>query len=127
VANVIAYELEHLTRRPYLPGYLLSELTHHPGTGGPAPGHGDRAGGATVRERVLGTLGAQITEEVAAGRMRPIAAEQFLVNLIALCVFPFAARPMVEVLLGHDASGFAAFIAERRASLPAFFLAGLRP
>jgi len=33
----------------------------------------------------------------------------------------------VQVLLARDAAGFAAFIAERRESLPAFFLAGLRP
>jgi hypothetical protein len=80
-----------------------------------------------VRDGFLGVVRAQLAAEQAAGRMRPISAEQFLINLIALCVFPFAAQPMVQVLLGRDAAGFAAFIAERRESLPAFFLAGLRP
>jgi AcrR family transcriptional regulator len=127
VAAVIAFELEHLARHPYLPGYLISELTHHPEraeqlvtmvTGRPVH---------AVREGLLGVLRAQLAAEASAGRMRPISAEQFLVNLIALCVFPFAAQPMVRALLGRDAAGFADFIAERKASLPAFFLAGLRP
>ena len=34
-------------------------------------------------------LGRQIDERVAAGTMRPIAPEQFVINLISLCIFPF--------------------------------------
>src|SRR5258708_19309622 len=30
VARVVALELDHLSRTPYLPGYIISELTHHP-------------------------------------------------------------------------------------------------
>ena len=34
--------------------------------------------------------------------MRPIAPESFVVNLMALCIFPFAVRPMVQAMLGLD-------------------------
>jgi hypothetical protein len=50
-----------------------------------------------------------------------------MVNLMALCIFPFAARPMLMAMLGLDDHGFAQFMASRREELPAFFLAGLRP
>src|SRR5438105_4292985 len=30
VEQVVQVELEHLSRAPYLPGYILSELAHHP-------------------------------------------------------------------------------------------------
>src|SRR5580765_7120438 len=30
VARVIELELDHLSRAPYLPGYIISEITHHP-------------------------------------------------------------------------------------------------
>src|SRR5437870_386929 len=30
VTRVVGLELDHLTRAPYLPGYIISELTHHP-------------------------------------------------------------------------------------------------
>lgn len=127
VARVIAVEVEQLGRRPYLPGYLIAELTHHPeragqlielATGGPA---------AALRERVLAVLERQIAARVAAGTLRPIAAGQFVVNVIALGVFPFAARPMLQAILGLDAAGFAEFVAARRTEVPAFVANALRP
>lgn len=127
VERVIALELDVLSENPYLPGYLLSELGHHPeralqlfqAVAGQAPADM----GAQLRAR----LGAQLAEAAAAGAVRPISPEQFVVNLLALCLFPFAARPLLDTVLGFDAVGFRAFVAERRTALPAFFLAGLRP
>jgi TetR/AcrR family transcriptional regulator len=127
VARVVAIELEHLLRSPYLPGYLISELTHHP----------DRVHvlvaaltGLTpddVRPRILTSIKRQIDEHVKAGAMAPIAPDQFVVNLISLCIFPFAARPMLMAVLGLDDRGFERFIGRRREELGPFFLKALRP
>jgi hypothetical protein len=59
--------------------------------------------------------------------MRSIAPEQFLVNLIALCVFPFAARPVLRSVFGQDDEAFNRFLDERRTELPDFILNALRP
>ena len=112
-------EMEFLAAHPYLPGYVLSEANFNPElirrvlTGGPRP--------------PLDALQAQLDAEAAAGRIRPIGAEQFLVNLISLIVFPFVARPMVQILFPMDDAGFRAFVDERRASLASFILNALRP
>ena len=50
-----------------------------------------------------------------------------MVNLVSLCIFPFAARPMLQAMLGLDEAGFDRFIARRRTDLVAFFLGALRP
>ena len=55
------------------------------------------------------------------------APEHFHVNLMSLCIFPFAARPMILEMLGMDQRGFDQFIARRRQDLTAFFLGALRP
>jgi TetR/AcrR family transcriptional regulator len=60
-------------------------------------------------------------------RMHPMAPEQFAINLLALCVFPFAARPMVMALVGLNDRGFEQFINRRRRELAPFFLRALRP
>src|SRR5689334_8913056 len=128
VARVIAIALDHLSRAPYLPGYIISEVAHHPEraqqligalTQGLTP--------AEIRPRVFGVLKRQIAARVAAGEMRPLAPESFMVNLVSLCIFPFAARPMLQAMLGLDERGFARFIARRRTDLVEFFLGALRP
>ena len=127
VAQVVELELARLSETPYLPGYVISELTHHPhriqqlfaSVIGMAPAEV----GALVRAR----LSAPIDERVRGGQMRAIDAEQFVVNLLALCIFPFAAKPMLTALLGLDEQGFAAFIGRRRQELAPFFVRALRP
>jgi TetR/AcrR family transcriptional regulator len=127
VERVVAHYLDTLSRSPFLPGYLLSELHHHPervqrlvtmATGGPAESF---AAGA------LAKLSAQIEERVRAGTMRPIEAGQFAANLISMCIFPFAARQLLQVAFGWDQEAFESFIRTRRRELPGFFLNALRP
>lgn len=127
VERFIHLYLDTIRRNPHLPGYILSELHHHPERAGqlletlvgrPAEG---------LAPPVLETLGAQIEERVRAGRMHPIAPEQFVLNLISLCIFPFAAKPLIQVLLGLDEGDFDRLIDERRTDLPGFFLRALRP
>ena len=76
---------------------------------------------------MFGALKRQIDQRVAAGAMRRIAPESFMVNLVSLCIFPFAARPLLQAILGLDAAGFERFIARRRDDLVSFFLGALRP
>ncbi len=127
VDRLVALYLENLSKTPFLPGYLLSELHHHPErlpqlltfVMGAEPGR--------VLSPLFEKLGKQIDERVAEGTMRPIAPEQFAINLISLCIFPFAARPMLSVVFGMDDAAFAAFIEQRKTELPAFFRNALRP
>lgn len=127
VEGVVALYLDAFTTSPFLPGYLLSELHHHPErakqlftsvTGTPP----EQFAAPIVRK-----LAAQIRARVREGTLRPIAAEQFAINLLSLCVFPFAARPFLEPAFGLDDAGFARFIEQRKRELPGFFLNALRP
>jgi AcrR family transcriptional regulator len=127
VAEVVSLELHHLSKTPFLPGYLISELTHHPDRGHLLIGALTGVTPDDMRPRVLNALKTQIDARVAAGEMAPIAPDQFVVNLISLCIFPFAARPMLMVVLGLDERGFERFIARRRDELGDFFLKALRP
>jgi AcrR family transcriptional regulator len=127
VEQVVELELRQLLNAPYLPGYILSELTHHPERVQQLFSSAAGISPAIVGARVFKVLRKQIDARVKAGRMHPVAPEQFAINLLALCVFPFAARPMVMALLGLDQSGFEQFIHRRRKELAPFFLRALRP
>lgn len=127
VQRFVHLYIDTVRQNPFIPGYIIAELHHHPErlsalvaefAGGVAP---------SGAPGFLRRLGAQITERVAAGTMRPIAPEQFLVNLLSLCVFPFLARPLLGAVLGMDDDAFGRFLDERRAELPTLILNSLRP
>ena len=127
VEQVVEIELRQLTATPYLPGYIISELTHHPERVTQLVASAAGATPAEIGARVFKVLRSQINARVKAKRMHAISPEQFAVNLLALCVFPFAARPMVMALAGLDQAGFEKFIDRRRKELAPFFLRALRP
>ena len=126
VRDAVRIYLDGLAAFPQLPAYIIAEMHFHPermesllaSLPGGHPSH--------LSRHIFGVLGTQLDAAAAEGLMRPISARHFLVNLVSLCVFPFAARPMLQLLSGPD-QAFDDFIAERRDSLADFFLAALRP
>lgn len=127
VRRVVELELDFLSRSPFVPAYVISEINQHPervlqfvraasgvDVGGMAP-------------RVLEILRAQLESGARTGALRPIGAEEFVVNLLSLCIFPFAARPMMAAALHMDDRAFHAFIERRRRELPEFIMSALRP
>jgi len=127
VQRVIDLELGHLSRAPYLPGYIIGEVAHHPERAAQLIAAVTGLAPKELGPRVLTALRRQIDARVAAGAMRAIAPESFIVNLMALCIFPFAVRPMVQAMLGMDDRRFRQFMTRRHRDLPAFFLGALRP
>jgi AcrR family transcriptional regulator len=119
VRDIVREQIDFHSAHPYLAGYMVSEM------------HAEPARMAALMTRrgspPRDVLRRQIREAVKAGTMRSISAEQFIVNLMGLLVFPFALRPGLSAMLGIEPSGWAAFIEERKRLLPAFILAGLRP
>jgi TetR/AcrR family transcriptional regulator len=127
VRRMVAIEIEYLKRAPYLPGYIIGEVTHRPERAAQLIGAATGFSPSELGPRVVGALKRQINERVKAGLMRPIAPESFIVNLMALCIFPFAVRPMIQAMLGLDDRRFDQFLTRRVDDLPAFFLGALRP
>lgn len=127
VSRVVEIELEILSNNPSLPGYILSEINHQPDRVHQLASAISGQGEPGFLSVLLEKLSTQLDERVRAGTMRRIAPEQFVANLISLCVFPFAARPLLSVALGWDETGFERFVEERKRVLPEFFLSALRP
>jgi len=127
VRRIVSAQVDMLLENRYLPGYLLAELNHYP----------ERAelllssiAGATpdiVRPRLFGKLAEQLDAAAREGTLRPITPQAFVLNLVSMVVYPFAARPFVMAVMGLDDARFAAMMQERKTELPEFFLAALRP
>jgi AcrR family transcriptional regulator len=127
VRLVAAAQIDMLLKNRYLPGYLLAELNHYPeraeqllvAMSGTTP--------ANLRGRLFGTLGRQLEEAARDGTLKPIAPQDFVLNLVSMVIYAFAARPLVMALMGLDDAAFTAMMERRKVEIPEFFLAALRP
>lgn len=127
IERIVGLYLETLAQNQFLPGYLISEMHHHPQRVQQLFHSALGADPRGVMLVLLKNLERQINERVRDGTMRPIKPHQFLINLISLCIFPFAARPMLSIVFGMDDAAFMHFIDQRKKELPEFFRSALRP
>ena len=65
--------------------------------------------------------------EVAAGRLRPLAAEHLIISLMSLIIFPHVAVPMLQAVLGLSEAQRADLLEWRRHALVDFLLRGFTP
>ncbi|HEY8257439.1 MAG TPA: TetR/AcrR family transcriptional regulator [Gemmatimonadales bacterium] len=119
VSSIVREQIAFHSERPYFAGYMVSELHAEP----------ERVAKLMARRgRIpLDVIKKQLRDAAKAGEIRPISAEQFVVNLMGLLIFPFAIRPALGELLSLDATRWRSFLEERKRLLPDFFMAGLRP
>jgi TetR/AcrR family transcriptional regulator len=126
VRTFVGTYIDTMRQTPFLPPYLAAEAHHNP----------ERVlsimssiwGGGEDRSAppVLAIAQQLIDARVAAGEMRPIRAEQFVINVMALLAFPFVARSILGGVLSMDPAAFDRFLDERREDLPRFILNAVR-
>ncbi len=123
--QAVEVELGILEANPYLPGYLIAEFQYR-------PDHlrsllGETLPVDAMRRAVFDQIQQQLDVEADAGRLRPTRAEDLLVALLAQLVFPYAAAPMLEAVLGLDADAREAMMERRRQNLADALLRSLAP
>ena len=127
VERFVHLYIDAVRQNPFIPGYIVAELHHHPERFRALAAELTDDPAAWVEQALLRRLADQLDAAAKAGTIRPIPVRHFLVNLVSLCVFPFLARPLLETALGMDETSFGRFLDERRAELPGFILGALRP
>ncbi|RXK62730.1 TetR/AcrR family transcriptional regulator [Lacibacter luteus] len=68
----------------------------------------------------------QLDEEVKKGKIKPISPLQLMMNLISMVIFPFVAKPILQVNLGLDEFQFRHAMEQRRKEIPAFIIAAIK-
>ncbi len=104
-----------LQMHPRLPAFLLNEINKHP----------QRVAAIFSSERVTEmrqSLFKQIDEDIEKGVIKDIDKMQLMINVIALSVFPFAARGLIEIILQQHNIDFEEFVEQRKTELPKFII-----
>jgi len=108
-----------LLEYPQIPLFILHELHRNPGR---------------VIELIKSTgLNPElfinlVKQEIKSGNIRDINPRQLIVNLLALCIFPFAARPMVQgFIFKNDANAYQEFLEKRKIEVADFIINAIKP
>jgi len=107
IESMIDFILKKSMEHPFLELFLVAELNANP----------DLKYAVVPEEAAKrrNMLKGYIAEEVAAGTMKPIEPEQFIINLMSLCSFPFLAKPVVKSALEISEKAYTKLISERKA------------
>ncbi|MEO7522307.1 MAG: helix-turn-helix domain-containing protein [Gemmatimonas sp.] len=127
VERFVEIYIDTVRQTPFVPAYLMAEAHQHPERINKLMQKAVGTVPANVANAALAHIDGIIAQRVTAGTMRPMPARQLLINVLALVVMPFVARPILLLGLGLDDEGYDAFIDERRRELPGFILNALKP
>ncbi len=112
-----------LQRNPFLPMFVLHELSRKP----------KKLVDAfskllnTLKDKQIRMLNEQINKEIEAGIIKPITVEQFIVNMLSLCIFPFVGQPIIlKLFFDDDKDMFNEFIEKRKEDVAEFIIQSIK-
>lgn len=119
IRNFTFNYISFVSNHPYLPNFIIQELNRNPG----------------FAERLRHTEGfpniekfkQQVNEEIEKGTIMPIKAEQLLINILALNVFPFIAKPLLKTFINIDDASYKQLIEYRKTEVAEFIINSIKP
>lgn len=119
IEKVVLLDIERLTQFPGLPNFMLNEMSRNP----------DvilKRLKKLPMEMILGNFQKQINAELRKGIIKKISAQQLLINIQSLCIFPFIARPMIKGLMQMEEKTYQAMIQKRKTEVAAFIIDAIK-
>lgn len=108
-----------MVENPYLPSFVLNEINQDPSSffrklnekfGFPDPS----------------LFLKQIEKEIKKGTIKRVHPVQLFMNMLSLCIFPFMARPMLELRIRVGEKQFREFMEQRKKEVPQFIIDAIR-
>ena len=119
IRGLVNTYINALQEYPQIPQFILHELHRNPGR---------------IIELMHSTgLDPEIVmniirSELKKGNLVEIEPQQLMVNMLAMCIFPFAARPLIQgFIFNNDASAFDAFLEKRKTEVADFIIKAITP
>ena len=120
IENFVAEYLDMLSENPFLPLFVVNELSSHP----------ERffqkiaplANGYLKVNKFI----QQIQDEAEKGKIIPISPVTLLMNTISLCVFPYLGKPMMQFVFGFDELQYRMILEQRKKEVAAFIINSIK-
>ena len=106
IANYIDIIVDYGLKYPYLDNFIISETARRP--------EKIKMFCAKDKSKSSDMIREALEEEVKQGKIAPISAEHFVVNLISLCNYPILAKSVIQSIHGLTDTAYRKFLVERK-------------
>jgi len=113
-SNYITFMMKH----PYLPNFIIQELNRNPGF---ILKMKENSGFPNLEK-----FKKQVDVEVEKGLIKNINAQQLFINILALNVFPFIAKPLIQGLMAVEDEEFQQIVEERKIEVADFIINSIK-
>ena len=110
--------ISKLLENPFIPLFIVNEMNKQPDVflkkmwGGKKP--------------VVAKLIQQIDQEVRKGNIKKIHPAQLLLNMVSMCIFPFIGKPLCQLVMGINETGYRQLMEDRKKLVPQFIIESIR-
>jgi TetR/AcrR family transcriptional regulator len=118
IESFVEEYIDQMRRTPYLPIFVLNEVNRQP---------------ETFIKKMMGSRRPPVKKfiddiqaEVRNGIIKPVNPLQLLLNIISLCVFPFVARPMFQLVTNIDKEMFDKILEQRKGEVSKFIIDAIK-
>ncbi|HEX9827384.1 MAG TPA: TetR/AcrR family transcriptional regulator [Flavobacteriaceae bacterium] len=118
IRNFTFNYISFISKHPYLPNFIIQELNRNPGF---AESLRHAEGFPNIEK-----FKHQLNDEIEKGTIKPIKAEQLFINILALNVFPFIAKPLLKTFLNVEDSDFTQLIEVRKTEVADFIINSIK-
>ncbi len=122
ICGIVDAHYRILARNPLLPALIIGELAADP-----ERIESVKTGAGPLPAELFGRLEADLEDEIAAGRVRPMQARELLLDILSLDAFPFLAAPLLKRLPGIAGESPEKFYAARCEAVKRTLINSLKP
>tara|TARA_R110000764_G_scaffold153142_3_gene241014 strand:- start:1230 stop:1844 length:615 start_codon:yes stop_codon:yes gene_type:complete len=118
VKNFTSNYIEFIIKHPYLPNFVIQELNRNPDF---ILKMKNNPGFPNIEK-----FKKQVHDEIQKGILKPISAEQLFINIMALNIFPFVAKPLIMAFTNTDDDAYKQLIEERKTEVSNFIINSIK-
>lgn len=120
IEKFVAEYLAMLSENPFLPLFVVNELSSHPDR------FIEKLEPLAKAGLKANKLIQQMQDEIAQGRIIPVSPVSLLINIISLCVFPYIGKPMLQFVFGIDELQYRMILEQRKNEIASFIINSIK-
>jgi TetR/AcrR family transcriptional regulator len=106
IAQYIDVMIDRGIEYPYMENFLITEMARKP--------EQMKVLCAVDKIKSSDLIKKELEEEIAKGRVAPVTAQHFMINLSSMCAYPVIAKPIFQIVHGMSDSDYKKFLLERK-------------